>query len=121
VTAHNIICWCMPYIAGAFATMANNLVFVPMDVVKHCCSCGGVLIQGMLGFFSLMEEGVRVCILHIIPNNNGDKIISPSLLCTLQLYEVGKKNHATQCTLNGKISLHHLFSKVTAEPIFGLG
>jgi hypothetical protein len=47
----------MPYIAGAFATMANNLVFVPMDVVKHCCSCGGVLIQGMLGFFSLKEEG----------------------------------------------------------------
>lgn len=33
----------------------------------------------------------------------------------------GKNNHATQCTLNGKISLHHLFSKVTAEPNFGLG
>jgi hypothetical protein len=44
VTAHDITCWCMPYIAGAFATMANNVVFVPMDVVKHCCSCGGVLI-----------------------------------------------------------------------------
>jgi len=38
-------------LAGAFATMANNVVFVPMDVVKHCCSCGGVLIQWDVGIF----------------------------------------------------------------------
>jgi hypothetical protein len=38
-------------LAGAFATMANNVVFVPMVVVKHCCSCGGVLIQGDVGIF----------------------------------------------------------------------
>jgi hypothetical protein len=72
----------MPYMAGAFATMVNNVVFVPMDAVKHRCSCGGVLIQGMLEKISLMEEGVWVYILHIIPNNNGDKLY-PLHCCAL--------------------------------------